>query len=235
MFLKCNLAKFLAGLLPLSLFGGHTPESLTLPTNEVVRYWHYQPENSDGPLPLVLFLHGGGESGDDLDRVKKHGPPALIEDGQDFPAVVLSPQNPDVKGFWDEDRLARFLDAFIAEHNIDADRIYLTGLSRGAYGAWRLAMENPDRFAAMVVISGAAPAPYAGWLKDLPIRVFHGDQDNAIPVDESQRIVAALKERDSDVELTIYPDTGHDAWTQTYADPVVWGWLFTQRLSDRIP
>jgi predicted peptidase len=125
------------------------------------------------------------------------------------------------------------LDAFIAEHKVDPDRIYLTGLSRGGYGAWRLAMEDPDRFAAMVVISGAAPAPYAGWLQDLPIRVFHGDQDDDIPVEESQRIVTTLKARGADVELTVYPGVGHDAWTQTYADPAVWEWLFQHRRSDR--
>lgn len=228
-----NIALLLAGLLPLSLFARQTPESLLLPTNEVVRYWHYRPAAADGPLPLILFLHGGGESGDDLERVKQHGPPALIDAGQTFPAIVLSPQNPDPKGFWDEDRLARFLDAFIAAHDVDPNRIYLTGLSRGAYGCWRLAMEDPDRFAAMVVISGAAPAPYAAWLEDLPVRVFHGNRDPVIPVDESHRIVAALRNRGSDVELTVYLDTGHDAWTQTYANPAVWEWLFGQQRSNR--
>lgn len=227
-----NIALLIVGLLPLSLLGNQTAESLTLSTNEVVRYWHYQPADADGPLPLVLFLHGGGESGDDLERVKKHGPPALIEAGQSFPAIVLSPQNPDPKGFWDEDRLARFLDAFIAQHEVDQTRIYLTGLSRGAYGGWRLAMEDPDRFAGMVVISGAAPAPYAGWLKDLPVRMFHGTEDDAIPVDESYRIFEALRKRNADVELTVYPGVGHDAWTQTYANPAVWEWLFAQRRSD---
>jgi len=94
---------------------------------------------------LVLFRHGGGESGNDLDKVKNGGGPALIEAGQEFPAIVLSPLNPETKGFGDEDRLARFWDAFIAEHEVDSDRIYLTGLSRGAYGVWRLALENPDQ------------------------------------------------------------------------------------------
>lgn len=229
-----NIALLLVGLLPLSLVGRQTAESLTLSTHEVVRYWHYQPEGGgDGPPPLLLFLHGGGESGDDLARVKKHGPPALIAAGQSFPAIVLSPQNPDPKGFWDEDRLARFLDAFIAGHEVDETRIYLTGLSRGAYGSWRLAMENPDRFAAMVVISGAAPAPYAGWLRDLPVRIFHGNEDVAIPVEESHRIFEALRDRGADVELTVYPGVGHDAWTRTYADPAVWDWLFKHRRSAR--
>lgn len=223
----------LVSVASVALFAGQTAESLSLATGETVRFWYYQPADVDGPAPLVLFLHGGGESGDDLDVVKKHGPPAMIAAGHEFPAIVLSPQNPEPEGFWDEDRLARFLDAFIAEHDVDPDRIYLTGLSRGGYGAWRLALEHPDRFAAMVVISGAAPAPYAGWLKDLPVRVFHGDEDTSIPVAESQRMVAAIQAEGGDAELSVYSGVGHDAWTQTYADPTVWKWLFAQRRSDR--
>lgn len=206
-----------------------TAQRLTLPSGEVVRFWQYVPPDVESPTPLVLFLHGGGESGDEIEVVKKHGPPALIENGQDFPAIILSPQLPDRRGFWDEDLLARFLQAYIARNAIDPTRIYLTGLSRGGYGAWRLAIENPELFAGMVVISGAAPAPYAGWLGDLPIQVFHGDNDQAIPVDESRRMAAAIAKAGGNVSLTVYPDTGHDAWTRTYENPAVWAWLFNQR------
>lgn len=209
-----------------------TAESAKLASGEVVRFWQYMPAQLEGPAPLLLFLHGGGESGDNLEVVKKHGPPALIEADQDFPAIVLSPQLPDRRGFWDEDLLARFLRQFIAQNEIDPDRIYLTGLSRGGYGAWRLAMENPDLFAGMVVISGAAPAPYAGWLGDLSVQIFHGENDQSIPADESIRMAAAIEDAGGDVTLTLYPDVGHDAWTQTYATPAVWTWLFNQRRSD---
>ena len=202
-------------------------------TGETVRYWHYQPPDHDGPLPLVLFLHGGGESGDDIERVKKGGVPAMIEAGHEFPAIVLSPLNPETKGFWDEDRLARFLDTFIAQNEVDEDRIYITGLSRGAYGGWRLALENPDRFAAMVVISGAAPEPYSVWMGNLPVWVFHGEDDKPVPVGESQRMVAAINRLGGNAKLTVYPGVGHDAWTQTYANPAVWEWLFAHRRSDR--
>ncbi|GAB5558964.1 MAG: prolyl oligopeptidase family serine peptidase [Synoicihabitans sp.] len=213
----------------LAVRANQTAERLTLSTGETVRFWQYTPPDQEGALPLLLFLHGGGESGDNLEVVKKHGPPALIEQGKSFPAIVLSPQLDDRRGFWDEDLLARFLTAFAAKNNVDSTRVYLTGLSRGAYGALRLAMENPERFAGIVVISGAAPAPYARWLGDTPVRLFHGEDDQAIPVAESTRIFEALQRAGADAELTIYPDIGHDAWTQTYANPLVWDWLFRQR------
>lgn len=182
------------------------------------------------PSPLLLFLHGGGESGHDLTKVKKHGPPRLIESGVKLPFVVVSPQNPGSAQFWDEDALLRLLDHLENTLNLDRNRIYLTGLSRGGYGAWRLALENPHRFAALLVISGAAPSPYAHWLGDLPTWVFHGAQDPVIPVAESQRMVDAIKTHGGNVRLTIYPDSRHDAWTETYANPEIYQWLLRHRL-----
>ena len=191
----------------------------------------YSPDGA--PVPLLLFLHGGGESGFDLAKVKRHGPPKLIEAGQKFPFIVVSPQNPGSAAFWDEDALLRLLDHLQITLNVDSDRIYLTGLSRGGYGAWRLALENPHRFAAFIPISGAAPSPYAGWLKDLPTWVFHGALDPVIPVTESERMVAAIHAQGGNVKLTVYPDSNHDAWTATYDNPEIYRWLLQHRLSQR--
>ena len=191
----------------------------------------YTPDGE--PLPLLLFLHGGGESGSDLEKVKRHGPPKLIEAGRNFPFIVVSPQNPGSAAFWDEDVLIRLLDHLQATLNVDSDRIYLTGLSRGGYGAWMLALENPGRFAAFIPISGAAPSPYAAWLKDLPTWVFHGALDPVIPVTESERMVAAIQARGGDVRLTVYPDAKHDAWTATYDNPEIYEWLLQHHRSQR--
>ncbi len=110
---------------------------------EKIDYLLYLPEEEVArPLPLLLFLHGGGESGDHLEAVKTHGPRFEIEQGRDYPMMVISPLNPDKKGFWDEDRLARFLDALEEQIEFDHSRLYLAGMSRGGYGAYRLAMEN---------------------------------------------------------------------------------------------
>ena len=193
-------------------------------------YLLYIPQTQpDELLPLVLFLHGGGEGGNDIEKVKKHGPPKLIAEGQSFPFIVVSPQNPSESQFWDDQQLVRLLDEVQAELPVDPTRIYLTGLSRGGYGAWRLAVQNADRFAALVPICGGGPAPYARKLKDVPTWVFHGAKDSVIPLNESQRMVDALTKAGGNVRFTIYPDAQHDAWTETYDNPELYEWMLNQR------
>lgn len=202
--------------------------SLAIVTGETVSYLFYRPNDADQETPLLLFLHGGGESGDDIELLRKHGPPAEIEKGRDFPFYIVSPQNPDENGFWDEDRLARFLDALGDEMDYDRDRLYLAGMSRGAYGAYRLAMENPARFAALLAICGAAPSPYAGWLGDLPVWIVHGTDDPVIPVAESERMTATLRERGNEAKLTIHEGAGHDTWTRTFEGEEWVKWFLSQ-------
>lgn len=200
---------------------------VTLPTGEKVRFLaHLHSQDSDdSPPPLLLFLHGGGESGDDIEKVVTHGPPKEVEDGRTFPFIVISPLNPDGKGFWDEDRLARFLDHIEDELHFDSNRVYLVGMSRGGYGAYRLAMENPDCFAAMIVLCAAAPAPYAGWLPKIPIWLIHGDKDPVIPVTESIRMEKAILDTGGNVTLTRRPNAGHDVWSDTFASDDFVEWL----------
>jgi predicted peptidase len=183
----------------------------------------------DRRWPLLLFLHGAGERGDDLDRVVIHGPPRIIrETTAALPFIVVSPQVPE-----DQIWSVQFLDALLEEvmetHAVDEDRIYLTGLSMGAYGAWHLAMEYPDRFAALVPISGGATSTGACTLRHLPIWVFHGALDEVVPVSRSEELVTRLRTCDGHVRYTRYEDVGHDAWTPTYANPTLYEWLLTHR------
>lgn len=202
-----------------------------------LQYLLYTPNAESKPVsgfPLVLFLHGGGEGGSDIEKVKKHGLPKLIEGGESFPFIVVSPQNPSETQFWDDQQLICLLDELEAQLPVDPSRIYLTGLSRGGYGAWRLAIQNPDRFAAFVPISGGGTVPYAKKLKDVPTWVFHGARDRVIPLVESQRMVDALRQVDGNVKFTIYPEAGHDAWTETYDNPELYKWLLEQKIANKV-
>ncbi len=180
--------------------------------------------------PLILFLHGAGETGTDLEKVKVHGPPKLIAAGKDFPCIVVSPQ---ARRFgWDAGVLNSLLDEVMANYRVDKDRVYVTGLSMGGMGTWALAASRPDRFAAIIPICGAGNPADAKKLKDLPIRIFQGGKDTTIRPETAEAMYKALKDAGAkDVELTIYPEAGHDSWTRTYDDPKVFEWLLQQKRS----
>lgn len=182
--------------------------------------------------PLVLFLHGGGESGNDLELVKKNGLPMHIAAGQKFPFITLTPQNKYTRGFWDLTALGHLLDHFEANNRVDLSRIYLTGLSRGGLGAWMLAMQHPNRFAALLPVCGAVPASYDIWIpEDLPIWIHHGADDGLIHPSESINMIENLREKNMKPKprLTVYEGIGHNAWEPAYADPKVYEWLLAQR------
>ena len=180
--------------------------------------------------PLLLFLHGAGERGDDLELVKKHGPPKLIEQGKPFPFVVVSPQCP-MDGWWSTKplELVALLDEIVAKYKIDQDRIYLSGLSMGGFGTWMLAAYAPDRFAAIVPVCGGGERLMARRLTHLPVWAFHGAKDQVVPLGRSEEMVDALKKLHGDVKLTVYPEAGHDSWTATYENPEVYEWLLQHK------
>ncbi|MBN2507374.1 MAG: alpha/beta fold hydrolase [Verrucomicrobia bacterium] len=186
--------------------------------------------------PLLVFLHGMGERGGELRKVKLHGPPKLIDQGTQFPFLVVSPQCR-LGDWWPVDTLEALLDDVLARHRVDRRRVYLTGLSMGGFGAFAWALRSPQRFAAVVPICGGgnplAPHAYTARrlaaLKSLPFRVFHGADDPVVPRAESERMTQALREFGCPVDLTVYPDTGHDAWTRTYDNPELYQWLLQHR------
>ena len=200
------------------------------------KYLLYAPtdygKDSAKKWPLILFLHGSGESGDDLEKVKTHGPPKLIAHGKEFPFIVVSPQCPSPRVGWDTEVLNGLLDDVIAHYSVDQDRVYLTGLSMGGYGTWALASDAPQRFAAIAPIcGGGTPRRMARRLNKMPIWVFHGGKDPTVPIKEAQDMVDALKAQGSDVKFTVYPEAGHDSWTATYDNPDLYTWFLEHKRS----
>jgi predicted peptidase len=181
----------------------------------------------DRQWPLMLFLHGSGERGDMLEMVKKNGPPNMIEFGYKFPFIVVSPQCPKDE-IWSVDVLDMLLDEMALRYRVDTSRIFVTGLSMGGTGTWDLAVAYPDRFAAIVPICGRGDPDKAAVIKDLPIWVFHGAKDDVVPPELSINMVKALKALGSPVKFTLYPDAGHDAWTETYDNPGLYEWMMEQ-------
>jgi predicted peptidase len=187
-------------------------------------------ENPDEKWPFILFLHGMGERGDDLELVKKHGIPKLLDTRDDFPFVVISPQCPP-DGWWGEevDALNALLDEALANYAIDPKRVYLTGMSMGGYGAWQLASLYPERFAAVVPICGGGNPAAASRLKDVPVWAFHGAKDAIVLLSESEKMVAGMRAVGGNVRFTVYPEADHDSWTLTYDNPELYEWLLQQR------
>ena len=178
--------------------------------------------------PLILFLHGSGERGSDLSKVKVHGPPKIVEQKKDFPFIVLSPQCPEGK-WWQPEVLVALLDDIAEKYDVDKTRVYLTGLSMGGYGTWETAITYPDRFAAIAPICGGGTKYRVNALKDTPTWVFHGEDDQAVPIVRSEEMVNALKDAGGDVQFTRYPNVGHDSWTAAYDDPKLYEWFLSHK------
>lgn len=201
-------------------------------------YLLYLPEaytTTETSWPLILFLHGAGERGNDLSQVELHGPPKLIAtEAKSFPFIIVSPQCPEDSwwsGEMQTDTLNALLDEIVARYRIDEERIYVTGLSMGGYGTWHLAACYPDRFAAIAPICGGGNSDDVSDIAHIPTWVFHGAKDEAVPIAESERMVYALRDAGSDVQFTVYPDAGHDSWSVTYNNPKLYEWFLEHTLT----
>ena len=187
----------------------------------------------DKKWPLMIFLHGAGERGSELKKVAVHGPPKLVQSQSDFPFIVVSPQCPENQN-WSNDVVLALMDEIIATHQVNTNRVYLTGLSMGGYGTWSLSLQYPERFAAVAPICGGGntidalltPKRKAAALKTLGVWAFHGAKDPVVKLSESERMVEALKRVGvTDVQLTVYPEAQHDSWTEAYANPKLYEWF----------
>lgn len=204
-----------------------------------LRYLQFVPKgydtNGTKSWPLMLFLHGAGERGNDIRKVTIHGPPKNVAQNPDFPFILVSPQCPEGE-IWSSESLLGLLDKVAQELRVDPERVYLTGLSMGGYGTWDLGLKHPERFAAIVPICGGgelitlllAQGDKKQAIQSLGVWAFHGAKDPTVPVNESQRMIDLLKKIGAkDARLTVYPEAGHDSWTETYNNPELYEWLLS--------
>lgn len=225
---KMALISILSLCIIVPSMGQSTQQKMKTSIKEDINYLMFLPKDyskTGKPSPMIVFLHGSGERGNDLEKVKAWGPPAIVEKNPDFPFVILSPQCPDGE-WWNSHLLKGMIDDVIANYNIDKSRVYLTGLSMGGFGAWDLAESYPNYFAAIAPICGGGNPILVSQLKDIPVWVFHGKKDEAVPEQQSALMVEALKKIGADVVYTVLPEGGHvDAWEYAYNEAGLFDWF----------
>jgi predicted peptidase len=210
---------------------------------ETLHYLLYLPADDDTldikpwkRWPLMLFLHGAGERGTDLKLVMHHGPPKLVREGQQFQFIIVSPQCPQNERWYTKlGLLTALLNEVESNYAVDSSRIYLTGMSMGGFGTWALAIAHPDRFAAIAPVCGGGNPSQVCALRNVPVWCFHGAEDQIVLLKQSQEMVDALQACGGNVKFTIYPHTGHDSWTQTYANPFLYAWFLEHTRTNNVP
>lgn len=201
---------------------------LVLNDNIEYQYLLYEPDTEENETyPLIIFLHGAGERGDELSALKAHSIPKIFEENADYPCFVVSPQCKQ-GSFWTAEiyQLKKFIDAITEKYPIDKNRIQLTGVSMGGFGTWHLAMAYPDMFASIVPVCGGG-MPWNAGVLTVPIRIFHGDADTVVNVRESIDMYEALKKTNPNVEISILPGVGHNEWDYAYNDDTI-RWMLEQ-------
>lgn len=215
-------------------------KTIQIDENYKLNYLLYLPDDYDSnsqDYPLLMFLHGRGERGDDLSLVEKHGLAQNIADGKNYPFIVIAPQCP-LGVYWDyyQVTLEQLLTQVADAYRVDESRVYLTGLSMGGAGTWLLATAFPHRFAAIVPICGRGRYEYGfperlQRITHLPVWAFHGTADTVVPAIESEKLVEALNNFGGKAKLTLYPDVDHNSWTQTYNNPAIYEWLLSHTIA----
>lgn len=193
-------------------------------------------ESINGKFPAILFLHGIGERGNNLNILKQNGFPRALEGDQQFPFIFIMPQCPSSTEWYytNADNITAmqmFLDDILSRFPIDENRLYITGLSMGGIGSWYFAINMPSRFAALVPVAfrgdGWSPEP----AKEIPVWAFHGAKDGVIPISKAQELVDQFRAVGGSVRFDIYPNGGHDAstWTVTYNNPDLYDWMLRKK------
>jgi len=231
---------------------GAQPEAreFTAPNGTVVKYRWSAPETPEPgkTYPLVLFLHGAGERGNDNAAQLKHGVTPILEGATKLkqPCFLIAPQCP-ADRWWAPinhqtmrlsevekpndliEAVLALVDETIKKQPVDAKRFYVTGLSMGGYGTWYLLGKVPGRIAAAVPICGGGDPSQAGKFKDIPIHAFHGEADPVVPVHATQEMISAVEKAGGKPAATYFPGVQHDSWTKAYNDPELIRWMFEQR------
>jgi predicted esterase len=204
-----------------------TPEKFIRETDYLLSLPEGYDKDSTLRWPLVIFLHGSGESGSDLEKVKTHGPPKLVAAGKKFPFILVSPQAQHPFD-WEPDNLYHLLVYIKQKYRVEGSRIYLTGLSMGGFGTWALAMRHPEEFAAILPICGGGDTTDAWKLRHTPIWCFHGALDQSVPVARDEQMVNAVRQYNPSARFTVYPDADHNSWERTYNNDSVYEWMLAQ-------
>jgi predicted peptidase len=178
--------------------------------------------------PLLIFLHGSGEGGQDLSKLRHHGPPKLFAQGQQFPFILVSPQAP--SGYLLGTQIIEVLDEVASKYRVDASRVYLTGLSMGGNSTWFTSLEFPERFAAIFPIAANGDPGGAARLKEVPTWYFVGGKDTTMSLDRAQQMVEAMTAAGVPFKFTLYPEAGHgETWEKAYNDPALYEWMLAQK------
>ncbi|GAB0156543.1 prolyl oligopeptidase family serine peptidase [Chryseobacterium sp. Alg-005] len=232
--MKCNLKHIVLLFLPFSI--SLQAQEIKAEMNKEVKkiekisYVLDYPQNAKGNVPLMVFLHGSGERGSNLELVKAHSPftyKNLIKE----PVAILAPQCP-ANSWWNTETLYQLIKEIQSKYKIDASRIYLTGLSMGGWGTWKLAMEHPEMFAAIAPVcapSDRVMEANVDQFKNLPIKIFHGGNDDIVSPINSINMYQAVKKVNPTASLTIFPDDNHNSWDSTYSDSKFYEWMLSQK------
>ena len=233
--LKCALALLACSSLKAEqpAPGKVSEQSFKVSAKQTIPYLFSLPQEYDPSSktkwPVMLFLHGRGESRGPLSIVAKWGPPRMAQRGDNLPYILIAPQCPAESRWTDDDQQAgvlKLLDHITTTFPADTTRIYLTGLSMGGYGTWKMATENPDRFAAVSPICGRGNPADAAKLVDVPIWVFHGTEDTAVLYRHSDEMVKAIRKAGGKkVRFTTLQHVGHNSWSAAYATPELYQWF----------
>ncbi|MGD2122938.1 MAG: prolyl oligopeptidase family serine peptidase [Gemmatimonadota bacterium] len=194
---------------------------------EYLIYLPSEYEASAEEWPLMIYLHGGGLAGIELERMESFMNAWVLPSIEDLSLILLAPVLPG-DGPWRSDDLATLLDQVSANYQVDQDRVYLVGYSRGGNGAWNLGADYSRRFAAVVPIAGRGVANVCR-IKPAAVWIFHGVEDTTVPPETSESMNRSLEGCDANVRLTLYPDVGHDSQTPTFQNPAFWKWLLSQK------
>ena len=194
-------------------------------------YVQYLPKDYDETkkYPIIFFLHGAGERGEDLDVAMRHGYMKHVrEQGAEYPFIFIAPQCPAQK-YWGcfTESLTAFVEDMINTLAVDEDRVYLTGLSMGGTGTWMLAMACPEKWAAIAPCCGTGICWNAEMIT-MPVMVYHGDLDNVVPIDESMHMISKVNGLGGNAQIKICYGVGHNAWDDSYEGDTLWKWMLSQ-------
>lgn len=236
------------------LYGEYEKNVFVSLQGDSLQYRLLRPENEQEgeKYPLVLFLHGAGERGNDNQKQLIHGGQMWLNpvNREKYPAYVLAPQCPQ-EDYWaylsrprsfDPNKmpimteptpifktLKELLDAYLSMAQIDKSRIYIVGLSMGGMGTFDMVIRYPEIYAAAVPICGTVNAERLSTVKNVKFRIYHGDADSVVPVEGSRQAYKALKKAGVDVEYIEYPGVNHGSWVPAFNDPTFMSWLFSQK------